>query len=331
MVRTKGLSNPIGNIFRSIAGVFVGVILILFIASLLLWNAESQNSAKVFSRAVEVSTTSGESGFIRTQGLATTDSKLPCYKGKVEGNCIYFNYVQEELQYETKEHCGTLRSNQELIEEKGEKCRKDSNDEEVCEKCYLVKESNWNVVVRENEFQSFTLGNYKVDSLGKVLGYEQYSKEIDSTHRESMKYIKDESKLLVAGVSDGQTIRDGGKKKFLLFSTKDYESTLTQLKSQDKFVALMLRILTFVCLLVGYGMIFGPISVMSNFVRKVPLIGKFIDGAVDGVIFIASIVLAVVHFILLWVLITILKNIVYIVLFCALLFGIVFLVSKLRK
>ena len=93
----------------------------------------------------------------------------------------------------------------------------------------------------------------------------------------------------------------------------------------------VLRFVAFVILLVGYSMIFGPISVMSNYVRKIPLLGKLIDNAVGGVIFIISLLLAIIHFIILWVLIMIIKNIIYVALLVAIGIGVFYLYTHFKK
>jgi hypothetical protein len=314
VIRRAGPTNPISAILQSIVGIFIGILLILLLAPPLLWFAESQDSAKIFSFSKEVLPTSGAKGFIRTMDIAAADSPLPCYQNKVEGNCLYYNYRQEELQFTAKDHCGQLSENQKVIEVRGQECHRDSNDEEVCEQCYIVNESNWKTTVSERRFQPFTIGSFKVSDpdSAKVLGAEQYTNQIDETHREEMAYYKDSTRLLVAGSSDGMTISHGGNSKYLLVSSMDYQATYDTLKANDVMIGWILRIAAFVVLLIGYSMIFGPISVMSNYVRKIPMIGRFIDNAVGGVIFLVSMLLAIVHFTVLWMLIMIVKNIVVI-------------------
>jgi hypothetical protein len=146
-----------------------------------------------------------------------------------------------------------------------------------------------------------------------------------------MNYFKDNMRLLVAGSSDGSTISHGGNKKYLLVSSRDYQSTYDTLKAQDRLIGWILRIVAFIILLVGYNMIFGPISVMSNFVRKIPFLGKWIDNAVGGIIFLVSLLLAIVHFIILWILIMIIKNIILIAVLVAAGIGIFYLYAHFKK
>ncbi len=329
----RASSNPISVIFRSIVGVFIGILIILLLAPTVLWFAESQNSAKIFSHSKEVLSNSVVSGYIRTNGIANANNQMVCYENKISGNCLYYDYELEELQYTVKDYCGKLSENQKIIETKGQDCHRDSNDEEVCEQCYSVNESEWNVVKSENKFSAFSVGNFKVlnPDNAKIVGSDKYERQIDVNHRENMNYIKDGVNLLVAGKSDGHVISDGGKKKYLLVSTKDYQSTYDYLKSQDRFIAWLLRIIAFIILLVGYNLIFGPISVLSNFVRKIPFIGKFIDGAVDSIIFIVSLILAIIHFIILWILIMIIKNIIYIAALVAVIGLGFYLYTKFKK
>jgi hypothetical protein len=321
-------SNPIGSIIQSIVGVFVGILFILLLAPVVLWFAESQNTAKMFSLTTEVLPTSAATGFIRTSAVANAHEPLACFEGKVQGNCLYYSYRLEELQYSTKDYCGTPQSNQRIIENRGSKC--DSNGQH-CENCYLVNESDWNTIQSETKFQPFSIGSYDVPHPdARIIGPETYANTIDATHRENMDYIKDNTNVLVAGDSDGKTI-SYGEKQFLLVSTKDYQATYTQLKMTDIFIAWVLRIVAFLILLFGYLLIFGPISAMASFVGKIPIIGKWIDGAVGGIIFLVSLLLAVVHFIILWLLIIILKNILVIAIvlsICGLLF---YLYTHFRK
>ena len=332
-IQRAGPTNPITALIKSIIGVFVGILIILLLAPTVLWFAESQNTAKVFSFSKEVVSTSGASGFIRTMDTANADSHISCYQNKVDGTCLYYDYKLEELQYIVKDYCGTLRQNQQVIEKKGQKCHRDNNDEEKCEQCYLVNESNWNVIQHENKFQSFSIGNFKVSypNNAKIIGAEKFSKQIDATHRESMDYFKDNLKLLVAGSSDGSTISNGGNKRYLLVSSMDYQSTYDALKAQDRMLGWILRIAAFVILLIGYTLIFGPISVMSNFVRKIPLLGRWIDSAAGGIIFLVSLLLAIVHFIILWILIMIIKNIFLIAIIVAVGVGIFYLYTHFKK
>ena len=310
-IERAGSSNPISQIIGSIAGLFIGILLVLFLAPVVLWYAESQNSAKVFSHTLEVSPTSGAKGYIRTTSAAIADSKTPCYQNKVEGNCLYYDYKFEELQSEAKEYCGTLMNNQKVIETKGQKCDSDGRN---CQQCYLVNESNWFSTLTETKSNPFSIGNFKVNypEGARVVGAQEYKKQIDETHRENLYYLKDNINLLVAGDSDGNVISHGGSKKFLLVSAKDYQGTYEQLRTQDRIIAWILRILTFIILLIGYNMIFGPISTFSYYVGKIPFIGKWIDGALRGTIFVISLVLAIAHFIILWVLIILIKNIIYV-------------------
>ncbi len=326
-------SNPISLLFKSVVGIFIGLLLLVVFSPVVLWFAESQNSAKVFSLTKEVESTSGATGYIRTTAIATATTPLPCYTNTVAGNCLYYDYHQEELQYKVKDYCGVLQQNQQVLEKKGQQCNRDNNDEEQCEQCYTVNESNWNVLFKETKFPPFSLGNFKVleSENAKIIGAEEYKKDIDATHRESMSYIKDTSSLLVAGNSDGGVISDGGNKKYLLLSTKDYQQTYTLLKKQDKFLAIFLRLMTLLILFIGYNLLFGPLSVMSNYVRKIPIIGRWIDGAVGFVIFLVSLLLALLHFALLWILIIFLKNIFFIAIAVAVLFLLFHLFTHFRS
>ena len=326
-------TNPIAAMVNSVIGVGIGILLILLVAPTVLWFAESQNAAKVFSFSREVAPTSGASGFIRTMDMASADTPISCYQKIIEGDCLYYSYKQEELQYIAKDHCGAIKSNQRVIEQKGQKCYRDSNDDEVCEQCYLVNESEWNVIIRERKFQAFTIGNFKVSTPGdaRIIGAEEYYKEIDATHKESMSYIKDKKVLLVAGSSDGTIISHGGSKKYLLISSMEYQPTYDALKAHDIMMSWILRLVAFAILLTGYGMIFGPISVMSNFVRKIPFLGRWIDNAVGGIIFLVSLLLAAIHFVVLWILIIILKNILLIAIAAAAGVGIFYLYTRFKK
>ncbi len=326
-------SNPISLLFKSVVGIFVGLLFLILFAPMVLWFAESQNSAKIFSLTKEVTPMSGATGYIRTTGVATTTDPIPCYNNRVTGNCLYYDYQQEELQYMVKDYCGALQQNQQVLEKKGQQCRRDNNDEEKCEQCYSVNESNWNILSKETKFPPFSLGNFKVltSENAKIIGAEEYKKDIDTTHRESMHYIRDTTSLLVAGNSDGQVISDSGNKKYLLVSTKNYQQTYAALKEQDKFWAMFLRLMTLLILFAGYMLLFGPLSVMSNYVRKIPLIGRWIDGAVGFVIFFVSLLLALLHFALLWTLIIILKNIIFITIAVAVLFLLFYISTHFRS
>ncbi|MBX4196153.1 TMEM43 family protein [Candidatus Pacearchaeota archaeon] len=328
-IRRIGPTNPITAIFQSIVGVFVGIIFVLFLATAILWYAESQNSAKVFSHSKQVDPTSGASGYIRTMGVASADSPALCYQSKVDGNCLYYSYKLEQLQYEVKDYCGQLSSNQQVIAQKGQEC--DSNNN--CKQCYTVNESNWNVVSSQRKVLPFSIGSFKVSypDNARIVGASLYSKQIDTTHRESMDYIKDASNVLVAGSSDGQIISDGGSKKFLVLSTKDYQGTYDTFKTNDRVIAWVLRLLTFFVLFLGYSMIFGPISLMVGFVGRIPIIGRFIGGAGKAIIAFVSLVLALVHFIILWILIMIIKNIVVIIIVIALVLAGFWFYSKYKK
>ncbi len=332
-VQMAPLTNPATAIVKSIVGVFIGILIILFLAPTVLWFAENQNIAKIFSFSKEVASTSGVSGFIRVMDTAKADSSLVCYQNKVGGDCIYYNYKLEELQYTLKDYCGSLKKNQQVIETKGQQCSRDNNDKEKCKQCYLVNESDWKVIQQENVFQSFSIGNFKIPypNNAKIIGSGRYNKQIDASHKESMSYFKDNTRLLVSGSSDGSTISHGGKKKYLLISSMDYQSTYETLKAQDKITGWVLRILTFVILLIGYNLLFGPISVMSDFARKIPFIGKWIGNAVGGIIFLVSLFLAILHFIILWILITIIKNIILIAVLVAGIIGIFYLYTYFKK
>jgi len=325
--------NPISVIMQSILGVFIGILMILFLAPTIIWFAENQNSAKVFSFTNDVESTSGAVGFIRTMDVVKANVLVACYQNKVDGDCLYYNYKLEELQYTTKDYCGTLQDNQEIIEEKGQECYWDNNNEEVCEQCYLVNESNWEIILSEKIFQTFSIGDFRVDYpySAKIVGAGEYNKQIDKTHKEEMEYINDNTLLLVAGNSNGKSISHGGNKRYLLVSTRDYQGTYDYLKFEDRKVAWGLRLITFIVLLIGYLLIFGPISAMSNLIRNIPLIGKWIDELVGGLIFSVSLFLALTHFIILWVLIMLIKNIITVTILIALGILIFYLYTYYKK
>ncbi len=277
-------------------------------------------SFAIFSQTQEVGSTSGTSGYIRTTDIALAQTTQPCYEQKISGNCLYYKYELEELQYTAKEHCGSTSSNQQIIEKRGEKCERDSNDEEKCQQCYLVNESNWNIIKTELKFSPFSLGNFKVNypHNAKIIGAGKYEQQLDTTHKEHLEYIFENSKILVAGNSDGQAISHNEDENQLIISTLNYEGTYNALKKEDSTRAWIFCIVALNILIFGYLLIFGPISVMSNFVRKIPLLGKWIDNAVGGIILLASIVLGIVHFIIVWILIMLLKNIILIAVLIAL-------------
>ena len=301
-VRTRKEQTLLGTLI----GVLLGIVLILA-SPFVLWKAEGQNRAKFFESAEEVDVDSMQSGYITFQGPVEAAETLTCVNGE---NCLYFHLENQELKAVREEQCGQVSSDAEILSTSGKICDADGSN---CETCYQVERLVWTTVSESEDYNVAQVGNYTVEfnDTALMLGLEEEIITHSDSSRDVWTYFPIPEELRVAGDAENQEL-DSAETLYVL-SAYDQEETLAQLEEKDSTNKWLFRGLTFLMLFIGFSAIFGPLSYLSHWLRKIPLIGQFINETTKALITLVSLLLALITFLILWLIVMFIKNIFIII------------------
>jgi len=298
------------NLIQSIVGVFVGILLILA-SPIVMWQAQSQDSAKEFNTAKEISADAEASGYVVIRGepeFVDPGSPNDCY---VE-NCIWERVSEQELVTKTELVCSSSiqeSATVRIIRQNGSECDDDTGE---CVPCYDVEKDTWEEQRATMVSNDVEIGRYTISPDGANIfdtkettvetGYNPDS--LNDTRNVYTTFVKP-SMLLVSGDASGAQIVNG-EKPFVL-SAYDREATFAKLKSQDQMNMMILFGITFFMLFVGYGMILGPLTWLGRQLKYIPGIGRMLVSGSKSMIGLVSFLLAVVTWIVVWVCVVVLK------------------------
>ncbi len=306
-------------------GVLFGILLLLG-SPVVLWMAESQNTAKDFASAEQIESTVEASGYVTFQGTPVVDDPLVC--GERAVNCLYYNLQNQELKTEQREYCGTPPQDARVLYETVVECDEDGNN---CQQCYWIEEDVWKTITSETDYGTAKVGSYTVNfSDGALmLGLADETIMLSETERDVWSYFPVPTELRVAGDAVGNIV-DGAEKTYVL-SPYDYEGTLESLQMRDSMIKWALRAVTFVLLFLGFSLILGPISFLGHATRKIPLLGSLLKGGTKFLVGLVSFILAVICFVVLWLLVTVVKNIFLIIGLGLVIAAVVYILIRRKK
>ena len=312
--RVAGGTGPVRmkkspNIFQSVIGALFGILLVLG-SPIAMWAAQSQHSAKDFASARPVESVSSEIGYI-------TFSDAPTYTDSEAGteclvaNCVYQSESQQELITKQDLVCGNNVRNtdtQRILYQDGSEC--DENGD--CVPCYQVEKDSWDEISDRETTYNVTVGSYDVLPTQSTIFLDTEEQTVETGYsdagnetRSVYTYFTMPTTLLVAGNSDGTTVRAGEKVHVL--SAFDAETTLEKLKARDRTNQIVLWILTFLMIFIGLTLILGPLSWAGRALRFVPVVGPMLSKGSQTLITAAAFLLAIPIWIVLFVLVVLLK------------------------
>ena len=298
------------GLVQSLIGMLIGVAFLIG-SPLVMWYAQSQHSADDFTSAISVDAESSEVGYITFRGeprYVEEGAAADC----LVGNCLYQTESQQEQVTVEDLVCGSnvkSTSDMRVLQQNGSEC--DENGD--CVPCYDVERDEWEERASNTTYHEVQVGSYTVDPRGAVM-LDTESKTLDTGVNEDFNptrsvysYFSLPSNLLVAGYSDGSRVTGGGELTYIL-SQFDPIITLQKLEERDEQNQRLLWIVTFVMLVIGLSLIFGPLQWMGRQMRFVPVVGPMLSKGSTGLLGFAALLLAIPLWIVLFVVITILKS-----------------------
>jgi hypothetical protein len=321
-----GSSNPIARKFRDFTGAIKGVgcgFLLLIVGIVVIYfsvRGVQEHSKTVESLSLQSPTELSESGMVKTSGNLATDEpiileyekcnntfgcKYPAPETSKVEDILYYSAIWErfELVKEVRTETRMKTENGQDIEETVEIT--EYNEKWVEKK----KESNWannikldNIAIQPSKAKiminhlSLEDDRVFIDGLGELNNYgKEVSSKVGDT-RIKISYIPNTlENIIVVGEISNNTISDGDT--FIITDKSDSE-LFESLKSSEKTQRLILRIVAWLALTIGFGMIIAPIM---EIIEIVPILGKSVKafagfiGAVLSLIIVVAGVL-IIHY-----------------------------------
>ncbi|PIR47899.1 hypothetical protein COV06_00665 [Candidatus Uhrbacteria bacterium CG10_big_fil_rev_8_21_14_0_10_50_16] len=302
------------NILQAIAGAFIGVLLVLG-SPVAMWMAGSQHRAKDFQVAQQVDLDTVASGYVTFRGapeLVTKTAKT-CF----DSDCIYEHESVERLETKQSLECSKDIKQDEMtriLYQDGSEYN-DETGETV--PCYQVERDSWvvkteHVIANDVMVGSFTITpNERAEYLETVETIDETEFDLNdkAIARSVYTTFRTPDMLLVAGESsDGRVVMP--EKRTYVFSQYDHPLTLQKLRDIDKESRMILWLVTFAMIFIGYSMIFGPIQSLARIALHIPglaPVGRAIAQGSRAMIGVLSFILAVVTWAIVWFFVTIIQ------------------------
>ncbi|MFA6474811.1 MAG: TMEM43 family protein [Patescibacteria group bacterium] len=302
-----------GGIVGSFIAALLGIGFVLIGSPLALWYAESQHKAQDFATAAQVQSNDVQPGYVAVSGTATVTDGLTCPNTTAATDCIYLNTQTQRFDSKQERKCGSLSSNERVIQNLPDECDSDGKN---CQSCYQIERTDWNTIDTKTAYQPFTVGSYSIQPSSDVnfIGTQDYTTTTNATpaigdQRNIYKYYEASNVKLVAGTSANGKISTAADNKPYVISNVDYAGTLSEIKSQDTSTKWGLRILSFILMVVGMSMIVSPLTALTNVFRFIPFIGGRIDRGFDAIIGFVAGLFGAVMWVVLWGVVLLIKNI----------------------
>lgn len=313
-----GSSNPIARKFRDIGSAFKGIgfgFVLLVVGIVLVYF--SVRGVKEYSKVVEAlpmqeTTTETNSGLVKTKGELFSNTpitfeykncssilgcKQPSLESKKLENILYVSAtwqryeIVKEVRTETRTKTENGQDIQETVEitEYNEKWVDKKTDEKWAGGIMLdnIKLAPENAQIKLN-YQTSEDNKVFIDGAGEINNYgQQASSEIGNT-RIQIKYIPNNLKeiIVVGNLSNNQMV-DG--EPFILTNMSDSE-LVESLKSSENTQRLVMRVLAWLALTIGFAMIIAPIM---EIVEIVPVLGNSIKSFAGIVGAVVSLVIVI--------------------------------------
>jgi hypothetical protein len=314
-------------------------LILIIVAPIILWNAESQQRTADFTSATEVEAQSEEEGYLRVRAEAEADGDLVCPQEVIDQdsdateNCIYLNTTVNEYSLVEEEVCRSTRPDNVVRDLDREEC---DSDGENCQPCYLVENEKWERVESESEYSNFKVGDYDVraSSDANIIGTDEVSvflpvesqvsadnpesfPEVSSSRENSprigdrevvYRYIADGQQIIVAGQADDGEISSGDRE--FVISTLTYSETVSELSSQDSAAQWGLRILSLILVVTGFVMMLTTIAAVPGFfLDAIPVIGDRLEDKLVGIAGTIGGCLGFIAWLIMFAIVMVLKNI----------------------
>lgn len=303
------------NILQAIAGAFVGVLLVLG-SPVAMWMAGSQHRAKDFQAAQQVNADTAVSGYVTLRGTPSF-----VIKGAGEncfgGSCVYEHESVERLETKQSLECskdikqdGMTR----ILSQDGSEYN-DETGETV--PCYQVERDSWVVKAEHVLANDLLVGAYTITP-NESAEYLETIETINETELDLNEKVIARSvyttfltpdQLLVAGESTNGRIVQPLEKTYV-FSQFDHALTLQKLGERDKESRMVLWVITFFMIFIGYSLIFGPLHSLARIALHIPglaPVGRAIAQGSRAMIGVLSFILSVLTWIIVWFFVTIIQ------------------------
>lgn len=299
------------NIFQSIIGVFVGIILVLG-SPYAMWLGGSQDKAGEFESAERVEAVAGVEGYVVIEGVpeyAEASGGDECYLA----DCIYQEESMQTLVTEQKLVCGDVKQDEDtrILFQDGYEYDEDTGETVPC---YQVEQDSWEEDSLDVLAYEVMVGELTVVPSGDAVMLDseedivndEFDENGKAIHRSVYTSFVMPSELLVAGVSDGSEVVAPVKDVFVLSSYGD-ATTLSMLEDIDAQNALMYRIVAFLMLFIGFSLMFGPLEWAARMFGKIPGLGMAISKGSRFLITLMAAVLAAIFWIVIWLIVTLIQ------------------------
>ncbi|MFH0863396.1 MAG: DMT family transporter [Candidatus Altiarchaeota archaeon] len=294
-VKSSRVLNPLEsgvrrgkNFLSSLVGALIGLLLFFLVGPGLLFMSEFQYTAENLARAVPASVGSPANGYVYLYGIPSLVLSNPCML-LPEKQCIYYSYTQEELLEKTGVKCGSDANKQGVVKisDASDKCRtrtvrKGGQDveEQVCEKCINAKWTEWGIVSSKESRPDFKLGVNTVKTpSASFKALKEHSRgeytEQNRKLREKLSYIDNTDNVLAVGNAVNGLMTTGSP---FIVSTKDYESTKEQVKTEQSTNSLIMKVIGFLAILIGMMLILRPITAFVEIAGAIPFLGDIFIG-----------------------------------------------------
>ena len=292
------------NFFQSINGALIGILLVLG-SPYVMWMSANQNTAKEFATAEIVDASSAVEGYITTRGVpsyADEDDGLDCWAT----DCLY--EVESDQMLVTNEELICRQTVQEddmtrVLYQNGVECDDETGE---CVPCWQVEVDSWEEQSETVRLYDVAIGSYTATPTESAIYFDTEEDIVETDFdlfdeeraiaRTVYTSFVMPGQLLIAGQSDGSHISQPSEDAYVI-SKYDHGTTMVKLEERDAQNRLMLRVMAFVFLFVGFGLIFGPIEWAGRLFGKIPGIGPMVSQGSKGLIAAVSFGLALVFWI----------------------------------
>lgn len=307
------------NILQTIAGAFFGVLLILA-SPIAMWMAGDQHKADDFESAQSVAVDTAASGYVTFRGapeFVEPDAAAACKSL----DCIYEHVSNERLEKSTKLECSNNIKEDEMTRILYQDGYEYDDETGETVPCYQVERARWEQVSESEILNDVAVGAFTIAPHGSAV-YLDTVEEIEETEFTEDETGQEEAvartvyttfplpeQLTVAGqATNGRVVKPSDKTYVL--SRYDGPQTLQMLDEMDKQNRLVLWVVTFFMMFIGYSLIFGPIHSLARIFLHVPLMGPIGRAVAQGsrsMIGVLSLLLAAITWVIVWFFVTIIQ------------------------
>lgn len=304
-----------GNIFQAMIGALIGIVLILA-SPIAMWQAGDQHRAEDFASASEVAADTAASGYVTFQGvpsLVGEDADLDCYAGA----CIYEHESVEILETTQDLECRNNIQEDDMTRVLYQDGYEYDDETGETVPCYQVERDSWeqqseNVVLNDVMVGAFEITPHEsavyLDTVEEIVETD-FDFDDKAIARSVYTTFLLPEELRVAGEATNGRVVKPSEKTYVL-SQYDGPVTAQKLDELDKQNRLMLWIVTFLMIFIGYSLIFGPLHSLARIFLHIPglaPLGRMVAQGSRAMVGVLSLILAMITWILVWFFVTIIQ------------------------